>query len=133
MNKLRFLPIALAFFGTLAISAESNPYNGKWYAKFIDPDRSPQYGVLVVKDKGGTWQVYVRNFWESPCERREVSIAVSRATMDELEFGIRNSTLVGCADWHVKTIRVDDQTLEGQIYIEGRPETGQKFVLGRRY
>jgi hypothetical protein len=133
MNKLNLLLLALLLFGTLAVAGESNPYNGRWYANFIDPDGTYQQGRLDVKDEGGTWQVYVRRFFYMPCERREVIITVSRATAEELEFGITNLTLRGCDDWHVKTKRVDEKTLEGELYIEGRPATGKKFTLTRTY
>jgi len=125
MNTLRLLGLGGALLGSIAFAQGSNPYNGKWQAKFQGERGGAKEAELVVKDNGGTWRVWgtSHDTKRNPCIGRELPIAVQRASTGELAFRIESSkALTGCTDRSVTLKRVDDKTLEGQ-FDDGRTLT----------
>ena len=71
----------------VAVAQQTNPYNGKWLAKYIST-MGNQFGAnVVVKDSGGTWTTTFRSP-NNPCLRLTVPIEVARPATDTLEISV---------------------------------------------
>lgn len=125
MNILGLLGFGSVLLGSIAFAQGSNPYNGKWLAKFQGERGGAREAELVVKNDGGTWKVWgtSHDTKRNPCIGRDLPIAVQRASIGELAFRIESSkALSGCTDRSVTLKRVDDKTLQGQ-FDDGRTLT----------
>lgn len=122
MSALRLLGLGSALLASIAFAQGSNPFNGKWLAKFQGERGGAREAELVVKDDAGTWKVFgtSHDTKRNPCMGRDLPIAVQRASTGEFAFRIESSkALTGCTDRSVTLKRVDDKTLEGQ-FDDGR-------------
>ena len=54
MNILGLLGFGSVLLGSIAFAQGSNPYNGKWLAKFQGERGGAREAELVVKNDGGT-------------------------------------------------------------------------------
>lgn len=126
MCRALALAVGLALTPLIIGAQESNPYNGRWVARWKNPMGATVEARVVIKDSGGTWRLLGANRGDN-CFERDFPLVVGRATETELAFSVRASQAVqGCADSGVRAAR------NGQGRLDGKFRDGTAVTLERQ-
>ena len=123
MTKLLLIPtirsgILYATFtlgGTIcnqAIAQVPAPFIGSWKTTW-QADKKSYDAVMIVNEKGGTWQTYIRN-QNNPCAGREVPMRVESSSPTEVKFELQFSEVIpGCKNTTVTLKASPDGAVTG--------------------
>ena len=96
----------------MALAQVSAPFVGSWKASW-QADNKSYDAVMVLSEKGGTWQTYTRN-QNNPCAGREVPMKVELASPTDVQLVLQFSEIIpGCRNAIVTLKAAPDGTVTG--------------------